>query len=96
MASSKPKAEDQEYFEDDLPSFAPMPWSLKQIREAIPPRLFVREAVKGLSFLGRDLALAALAWSFATYIDPFFTHSEVKIVLTSAGADVLRWSAWII
>ncbi|KAG6890245.1 hypothetical protein C0992_002773 [Termitomyces sp. T32_za158] len=71
-----------------------MPWSLKEIRDAIPPRLFVRDTVRGLMYLARDLLLAAAAWSLATYIDPLFKQAQIVELLTPVGAEIARWAAW--
>ncbi|KAF8069221.1 fatty acid desaturase-domain-containing protein [Lyophyllum atratum] len=95
MTSSHLSA-DQKYREDDLPQFTPMPWSLKQIRDAIPQDLFVKQTTRGLAYLGRDISFAALAWSLATYIDPFFARSDVNASVTPLVAELLRWSAWAV
>lgn len=68
--------------------------SLKEIRAAIPSQFFVRDTRKGLLYLARDLLMAAVAWSLATYIDPYFKQSAVAEILTPVGAEVARWSAW--
>ncbi|KAF8887319.1 hypothetical protein BD779DRAFT_1662529 [Infundibulicybe gibba] len=52
----------QKYNEDDLPAYTPMPWSLKEIRAAIPAKFFVRDTRRGLLYLARDLLLATVAW----------------------------------
>ncbi|KAG6889934.1 tRNA-dihydrouridine synthase 3 [Termitomyces sp. Mi166 len=99
----------ENYNEDDLPAYTPMPWyarsdsnpsvpnatsrSLKEIRDAIPSRLFVRDTVRGLMYLARDLLMAAAAWSLATYIDPFFNQAYITELLTPVGAEVARWAA---
>ncbi|KAF8878856.1 hypothetical protein BD779DRAFT_1553550 [Infundibulicybe gibba] len=64
----------QKYNEDDLPAYTPMPWSLKEIRAAVPAKFFVRDIRRGLLYLARDLLLATVAWSLAAYIDPFFSN----------------------
>ncbi|EAU81574.2 delta 12 fatty acid epoxygenase [Coprinopsis cinerea okayama7 len=82
------------YVEDDLPVFRPMPWSLKEIRAAIPPEMFVRSLGKGLLYLLRDILLAAVAWSLALRIDPFFQQATIRAIITPVGAECLRWIAW--
>lgn len=54
----------------------------------------MRDTRKGLLYLARDLLMAAVAWSLATYIDPYFKQSAVAEILTPVGAEVARWSAW--
>ncbi|KAG7095521.1 hypothetical protein E1B28_006259 [Marasmius oreades] len=80
--------------EKDLPVFTPMPWSLQEIREAIPSRLFVRDTARGLRYLFRDVVLASVLWHLASYIDPIFKNPAVVQVLRPVGAELLRWSAW--
>jgi len=75
-------------------AFEPMPWTLAEIRAAIPARLFVRQTWKGLLYLARDIALAAACWKAATYIDPYFKSAQVTDVVGKVGGEVARWSAW--
>ncbi|KAF5318801.1 hypothetical protein D9619_011052 [Psilocybe cf. subviscida] len=84
------------YNEDDLPAFTPMNWSLKEIRAAIPAELFVRDTRRGLLYFARDVLCAAVCWSLATYIDPYFTSAPAKELLTPIGAEVGRWAAWCV
>jgi omega-6 fatty acid desaturase (delta-12 desaturase) len=88
-----PKTE--EYNEDHLPAYTPMPWTLKQIRDNIPPHLFVRDTVRGLLYLARDILMAAILWSLATYIDPYARRPEVAAKITPYGAEALRWAGWL-
>ncbi|KII91495.1 hypothetical protein PLICRDRAFT_89777 [Plicaturopsis crispa FD-325 SS-3] len=82
------------YSEDDLPEYTPMPYTLAEIRAAIPAHLFVRDTPRGLLFLARDILLAAVAFKLATFIDPHFKGAAVVEQLTPIGAEVARWSAW--
>lgn len=70
--------------------------SLKEIRAAIPPHLFARDTTRGLLFFTRDLLMAAIAWSLASYIDPYFKGVAVRQLLTPFGAEIARWSAWLV
>ncbi|KAF8883956.1 fatty acid desaturase-domain-containing protein [Infundibulicybe gibba] len=84
----------QKYNEDELPAYTPMPWSLKEIRAAIPAKFFVRDTRRGLLYFARDLLLATVAWSLASYIDPLFKHSSTRQALSPIVAEVSRWAAW--
>jgi hypothetical protein len=70
--------------------------SLKEIRAAIPAELFVRDTRRGLLYFARDVLCAAVCWSLATYIDPYFTSAPAKELLTPIGAEVGRWAAWCV
>jgi len=84
----------EKYSEDALPAYTPMPWSLKEIRAAIPPQFFVRDTRRGLLYLARDILLATAAWSLATKIDPIFKQTVMRESLTTLGAEAARWAAW--
>ncbi|PFH48438.1 hypothetical protein AMATHDRAFT_65423 [Amanita thiersii Skay4041] len=85
----------QEYNEDALPTFTPMKWSIKEIREAIPPRLFVRDTRRGLLQLARDLVMAAITWKGAMVGEAFFQSEAVRQAWTPLGAEAARWSMWL-
>lgn len=68
--------------------------SLKEIKAAIPPHFFVRDTLRGLLYLARDILLASIAWSLATYIDPYFKKDTTVELLSPIGAEVARWAAW--
>lgn len=38
--------------------------------------------------------MAAVAWSLATAIDPYFKESATRQLLTPLGAEFARWAAW--
>ncbi|KAJ7045130.1 hypothetical protein C8F04DRAFT_941104 [Mycena alexandri] len=84
------------YNEDALPAYAPMEWSLKEIRSAIPPRLFVRDTPRALLYLTRDCFVAATFWTLATRIEPVASSAYVQHLLTPRGAELLKWSAWMV
>jgi len=88
------KPPSQTYNEDGLSVYTPMLWSLKEIRAAIPPHLFLRDTSRGLRFLARDLVMAAIAWAVATYIDPYARSRSIRDLFTPLGAEIIRWCAW--
>ncbi|PIL29228.1 hypothetical protein GSI_09277 [Ganoderma sinense ZZ0214-1] len=91
----KPKAA-HAYSEDDLPEFTPMPWKLREIRAAIPSRLFVRDTRRGLAWLALDFLMAAVCWRAALHIDPTFRTRAAVRLLTPFGAAVARWACWTV
>ncbi|KAF8479977.1 fatty acid desaturase-domain-containing protein [Gautieria morchelliformis] len=81
--------------DDNIPEYVPMQWSQRDIRNAIPSRLFVRDTKLALMYTARDLAIAALLWYGATFIDPTFRESQrLRSVLHPAGAEMARWGLW--
>ncbi|KAI1792372.1 fatty acid desaturase-domain-containing protein [Ganoderma leucocontextum] len=82
--------------DDDLPEFTPMPWKLREIRAAIPSRLFIRDTRRGLAWLGLDLLMAAVCWKLALYIDPTFRSRGAAKLLTPLGAAAARWACWTV
>lgn len=79
--------------DEQTPEFTPMPWSIGEIRAAIPSRLFERKNSTSLYYLARDLVVAALAWEAATWIEPAgkmlrqtYPEQETMIKLAEAGA----------
>ncbi|KLO06403.1 hypothetical protein SCHPADRAFT_917541 [Schizopora paradoxa] len=84
--------------EEQAPEFTPMPWSIGEIRAAIPARLFERKNSTSLYYLARDLVVAAVAWEFATWIEPVadmlrktYPGHETAIKLAEAGAWLTYW-----
>ncbi|KAJ7436439.1 hypothetical protein FB451DRAFT_1307487 [Mycena latifolia] len=65
--------------------YQPMPWSLKQIRAAIPARCFVRST---------DVVLAATFWAVATAIDPLFLNLRKNTACPPIVLTCLLWLAW--
>ncbi|KAK7062767.1 hypothetical protein VNI00_000256 [Paramarasmius palmivorus] len=73
-----------------------MPWTLKEIKAAIPARLFVRNTALGLTYLLRDIIVASFLWFAASKIDPFSRNDFVIKTFGSIGAAAIRWTAWLI
>ncbi|OBZ66969.1 Delta(12) fatty acid desaturase [Grifola frondosa] len=86
---------DDHYCEDDLPEFTPMPWTLSDIRAAVPEHLFVRNTWIGVIYLVRDILMAAALWKIALHIDPLFKNHQVTGQINYIGAEAARWTAWL-
>ncbi|KAK0490029.1 fatty acid desaturase-domain-containing protein [Armillaria luteobubalina] len=84
------------YNEKDLPSYTPMAWSLKEIRNAIPSHLFVRRLHLSALYLARDVLLAITLGLFATLIDPYFEGLATSQVFSSWNREILRFTVWVI
>ncbi|KAH9948128.1 fatty acid desaturase-domain-containing protein [Amylocystis lapponica] len=84
------------YSEDALPEFSPMPWTLNEIRAAIPARMFVRKTWKGCLYLARDLLVVAINWELALRIDPLLQSAPAVARLTPVGAELARWACWLV
>ncbi|TFK71170.1 delta 12 fatty acid epoxygenase [Pluteus cervinus] len=104
-SSTKPTnfGEGEAYVEDKLPAYTPMPWSLKEIRDAIPEQMFVRDTRRGLLYLARDILMAAVAWSLASKIDPLFAQQDTlfqqRLSETLSGhfdQASLEWTLWAV
>ncbi|KAJ7035913.1 fatty acid desaturase-domain-containing protein [Mycena alexandri] len=73
-----------------------MPWTLKEIRSAVPAHCFQRNIFRGLLFLCGDLTMAVAFWVLATGIDPLFAKLRVDPALPPFGLAALRWGAWCV
>lgn len=47
-------------------------------------------------YFARDVLMAAVCWSLATYIDPYFKQTATRELLTPVGAEFGRWAAWCV
>ncbi|TFK53232.1 hypothetical protein OE88DRAFT_1626954 [Heliocybe sulcata] len=92
--STQPAPQAKGHSVRESPDYTPMPWTLKEIRSAIPAQLFVRDTPRAILYLVRDLLMAAVVWKLGLQIDPAFRHSRVTSALTATGAEVARWAAW--
>ncbi|KIP05950.1 hypothetical protein PHLGIDRAFT_107537 [Phlebiopsis gigantea 11061_1 CR5-6] len=73
-----------------------MQWSIEEVRAAIPARLFKRDTTRGLLYLARDLAMAAIVWRLGMQIDTISVRPAVVGLTGHAGAEVLRWGLWLV
>ncbi|KAJ7336803.1 fatty acid desaturase-domain-containing protein [Mycena albidolilacea] len=79
------------------PSYSPMPWSLKEIRAAIPATCFQRNTCRSFLYLFRDLFMAAVLCCLATSIDPFFSSPNINPGLPSWWFQGLVFTGiWVI
>ncbi|KAF9910703.1 25S rRNA (adenine645-N1)-methyltransferase [Linnemannia zychae] len=62
--------------------YVPMPFTIKEIRDAIPAHLFVRDTTKSMLYAAKDLTTVAAIFYCATFID-------------TLPSPALRVSAWI-
>ncbi|CDO78053.1 hypothetical protein BN946_scf184616.g2 [Trametes cinnabarina] len=95
-AATSPTEESSTSLENNLPEFTPMPWKLREIRAAIPDRLFVRDTRRGLAWLSLDLLMAACCWEAALFIDPTFSSRVAVQRLSPLGAEMARWTCWLL
>ncbi|ELU40159.1 hypothetical protein AG1IA_05814 [Rhizoctonia solani AG-1 IA] len=75
--------------------FTPLKWSMKEIKNAVPPRLFIRNTTRSITYLVRDLILAAALWKAASFIDPYFTCLNEASLLRSSLLQGFRWLLWM-
>ncbi|EIW53389.1 linoleoyl phosphatidylcholine delta-12 acetylenase [Trametes versicolor FP-101664 SS1] len=81
--------------EDQLPPLVPPSWSLKEIRDQIPPHLFERSTAKALGYALRDLVLATILFVLALKIDWLCDHPMLQPHLVAITSTVLRTACWI-
>lgn len=78
----------------DISIFVPLTWSMTAIRDAIPPHLFVRDEIRGLRFLARDILLACIFFWCAFHIDEYLNTPAFSNFAGSAVLFVLRGLVW--
>ena len=97
---------------DESELFVPMKWydtfvhsllqsnsrsrTIEEVRRAIPARLFKRDTTRGLLYLARDLAMAAIVWRLGMQIDTIPARGAVVRLAGHAGAEMLRWGLWLV
>ncbi|KAJ7137561.1 fatty acid desaturase-domain-containing protein [Mycena crocata] len=81
---------------DDHTAYTPMPWTLRQIRAAIPARCFHRSTFRSLLFLCRDLCMAAMLWILGTAIDPVFLELRTNAEFPWILSETLHWISWCV
>ncbi|KAI0077147.1 delta 12 fatty acid epoxygenase [Panus rudis PR-1116 ss-1] len=71
--------------------FTPLPWTLKEIRDAIPSHLFAQNTMLGMCYLVRDVLMAMTTLKAALLLDMLFRSDMAHTTLTPAWAEVARW-----
>jgi len=77
-------------------TFNPLSWTLGEIRDAIPPPLFIRNTRKALAYAGRDYAMAALWWTMVWYFETLLSSTMAETYLGTYGAFTMKWVSWCI
>ncbi|OSX62627.1 hypothetical protein POSPLADRAFT_1140701 [Postia placenta MAD-698-R-SB12] len=86
----------QVYREDELPEYTPLPWSLGQIRAAIPSHLWERKTYRGLYYLARDIFMATAAWKGILWAESVLTRPCVVHILGSSVSKLALYCVWLI
>ncbi|KAF7790460.1 hypothetical protein EIP86_001415 [Pleurotus ostreatoroseus] len=80
---------------DDVPEFTPPgPWSLSEIRAAIPPHLFVRDTRRAMGYFARDATMAAAALVLAAHTQQILASPFVVDHLGHSTAKLFQAFAW--
>ncbi|KAH8108807.1 fatty acid desaturase-domain-containing protein [Phellopilus nigrolimitatus] len=75
--------------------FAPLTWSMSEIRGAIPAHLFKRDTFRATTYLLRDITLTGILWWAATWIDPFFIQLSVSNRILEGVSAFGRIVCWM-
>ncbi|KAI0087797.1 fatty acid desaturase-domain-containing protein [Irpex rosettiformis] len=81
-------------------TYTPLKWTTQEIREAIPARLFERDTMTSLQYLGRDLVMMAVLYLAVSRIDSWFSSfaiqkTEYRIV-TRVALMLGHWILWLV
>ncbi|KZV69201.1 hypothetical protein PENSPDRAFT_488127 [Peniophora sp. CONT] len=80
----------------EVEEYAPLTWSINEIRAAIPKHLFERHLGRALSYLARDLVVSATFWYLATWIDsPRLAHCATSYGVPAVALPFVRWTLWL-
>jgi len=82
--------------EEDLPQFTPMAWSMKEIKEAIPPHLFVRDTRRGLLYFARDLSMAIFALKAMQSFELYLSNGPLIQTWPPVAMSLVKWAMWLI
>ena len=64
--------------DDAVSTFEPMPWSMADIRRAIPSHCFERDTSLGMYYLARDIVFAAALWMAAAKAESFLDGINIQ------------------
>lgn len=70
--------------------------SMKQIRDAIPPHLFIKDTRRGLLYFARDLTMAAFAWKAMMLTEACLTSEDVRQALSPFVAKFSLYAMWLV
>lgn len=70
--------------------------SISEVKAAIPDRLFVRNTLRSMLALLRDVAIAISVWRLAMFIDPFFDLLAFRGVASPFEVNLARWITWAV
>lgn len=71
-----------------------LPRSLEEIRRVIPPHLFERSTLRGMSYLARDVVMCVGAVYLASRIQPAISYLQAAGLVGPWAASVLKWALW--
>lgn len=71
------------------------PRTLKQVRDSIPPHLFARNTLLGLSYYTRDVVFIVVLVILAVWIDRGVEFLAARLILGARVAAVVRCALWI-
>ncbi|KAI0827411.1 fatty acid desaturase-domain-containing protein [Trametes gibbosa] len=95
MSSLSSKPTRLVYLDEPLPPLVQPPWTLKEIRDQIPPHLFERNTAKALYYTFRDLVLAGGIFALALKIDWLCAHPALQPFLGPISTIILRSACWL-
>lgn len=81
----------------EVEEYAPLTWSITEIRAAIPEHLFERHLGRAVLYLVRDLVTVSTFWYLATWIDSSqLAHAAASCGVPVVALPFLRWTLWLV
>ena len=81
----------------EVEEYAPLTWSIGEIRSAIPKHLFERHLSLSLYYLARDVVVSSVFWYLATWIDSnHLAHAAASYGVPTAALPFVRWPLWLV
>jgi len=90
--SASPASFSSDSENEDIPSFTPPSFTIKELLDAIPKHCFERSAVRSFGYVAMDFAFIAALGTFAYHISTFF-GANGSILNGNAGIAA-SWAAW--